>query len=328
MQPKIKITIIFIWLIVFNHLIAQKSIELPKAQKEPIRILCVGDSITQGGKRDRQEYTYRYPLFQMLKDARIHFDFIGTQSQGLQPDARWPNYRDMPFDPDHEGYYGAKTATVRNHLLSNLPKLPPPDYALVHLGTNDLRSDDYVATVQKPLSQIIEMLRDRNPNVTILLGHLNFNGGPAETKLRPLVEDLTKLSTPKSKVITVHHYQGWIEHPNTPGTDTFDWAHPNPQGQLKMAANWFRALDLNQRVVTFQSELFIIGIDAKENLYLNGNPTQKETLAKVLDQYMSLDPSRSVQIRADKTVQYGAVVEMIDLCKKHGADNVALSVRN
>ena len=328
MRPKLNISILFTWLIIFNHANAQKSIELPKAEKEPVRILCIGDSITQGGKQGRQEYTYRYPLFQMLTNARIHFEFIGTQTQGLQPSAKWPDYKDKPFDPHHEDYYGAKTAAVRDKLRINLPKLPPPDYALIHLGTNDLRSDDYKASVQMPLLEIIKMLRMRNPKVTILLGHLNFNGGPAQTTLRPLVEELTKMSTSDSRIATVHHYDGWIESPDVPGTDTFDWAHPNPQGQVKMATKWFQAMDLNQRMVTFQTEIFIIGIDASENLYLNGKPTKKETLAKVLDQYMSLDPTRSVQIRADKTVQYRAVVEMIDLCRMHGADNVALSVRN
>ncbi len=42
-----------------------------------IYILPLGDSITQGGKIDMEEYTYRFPLFCMLKDAGVNFDFIG-----------------------------------------------------------------------------------------------------------------------------------------------------------------------------------------------------------------------------------------------------------
>jgi len=30
--------------------------------------------------------------------------------------------------------------------------------------------------------------------------------------------------------------------PDKPQSDTFDWAHPNPQGQMKMAKAWFNAL--------------------------------------------------------------------------------------
>lgn len=51
-----------------------------------------------------------------------------------------------------------------------------------------------------------------------------------------------RLSTQQSPVVTVHMYQGWHEKPDEPGTDTFDWAHPNPSGQKKMAQKWFEAM--------------------------------------------------------------------------------------
>ena len=51
-----------------------------------------------------------------------------------------------------------------------------------------------------------------------------------------------RLNSPASPVVTVHHYQGWKENPEEAGTDTFDWAHPNPQGQRKMAQAWLAAL--------------------------------------------------------------------------------------
>ena len=211
---------------------------------EAVRIVCIGDSITQGGKRDRKEYTYRYPLFQMLTDADVPFDFIGTRDRGLHVDAKWPDYKDRTFDADHEGYYGAKTAKVRDKLKDNLKALPPADIALIHLGTNDQKSEDHRATILQPLKEIIALLRERNPEVTVLIGHLNFNGGAA-LKIRPIVEEITELSTDRSRVATVHHYEGWSERPTAPDTDTFDWAHPNPQGQHKMAKKWFAAMRPN-----------------------------------------------------------------------------------
>ena len=208
---------------------------------DKIRIICIGDSITQGGKRDREEYTYRYPLFQMLTDAGVPFDFIGTRDQGLHADAKWPDYENHSFDADHEGYYGAKTAKVRDKLKDNLGELPPPDIALIHLGTNDQRSDDHRATILEPLKEIVALLREQNPEVTVLIGHLNFNGGAA-LKIRPMVEEITELSTDESRVATVNHFEDWSELPSAPDTDTFDWAHPNPQGQRKMAEKWFAAM--------------------------------------------------------------------------------------
>ena len=41
---------------------------------------------------------------------------------------------------------------------------------------------------------------------------------------------------------TVAHYEGWVENSDLPGADTFDWAHPNPQGQRKMAEKWIEAM--------------------------------------------------------------------------------------
>ena len=174
------------------------------AMGRPIYILPLGDSITQGGKTDRPEYTYRYPLYGMLKAAGYEFDFIGSQTRGLQPGAKWPE----PFDPDHEGHYGWKTASVRDKLPEWMPKwAAPPDIALIHLGTNDQKADDHTRAIIEPLQDIIARLRERNPRVVVLVAHLNFNGG-APLKIRPLVEQMVrKISTPQSPVVTVPMYE-------------------------------------------------------------------------------------------------------------------------
>jgi lysophospholipase L1-like esterase len=214
----------------------------PPTPPAPIRILCIGDSITQGGKKDQDEFTYRYPLFGMLKDAGVAFDFVGSRQTGLQPEAKWPDYKGVPFDLDHEGYYGAKTAVVLGKIRANLPGFAPPDIALIHLGTNDHKAEDFTKDIVAPLTEMIGLLRARNPKIVILVGHLNFNGGSA-LRIRPLVEEMAKqLNTAESPVITVHTYRGWKENPKSPEPDTFDWAHPNPQGQQKMAQAWFDAM--------------------------------------------------------------------------------------
>jgi acyl-CoA thioesterase-1 len=213
------------------------------AQARPVRILPLGDSITQGGRADREEYTYRLPLARMLTDAGVAFDFVGSMSNGLSPKATWPDYKGTPFDRDHEGHYGWKTAQVRDHLAEWMPKWAgAPDIVLIHLGTNDQKPEDYDAAIVQPLKAIIGMLRKQNPQVVVLVGHLNFNDG-AGPRIRPFVEAMaTELTAPDSPVVTVHHYKGWHERPGDPESDTFDWAHPNPQGQRKMAQQWFDAM--------------------------------------------------------------------------------------
>ncbi len=214
-----------------------------KTAHNAIYILPIGDSITQGGRADRAEYTYRYPLFYKLKDAGYNVDFIGSLQTGLNADAKWPERDGMAFDLDHEGHYGWKTAQVRDNLREWMKGYPSaPDIALIHLGTNDQNATDYQTAIVQPLSDIIAMLREKNQRVTVLLGHLNFNGGAA-LKIRPLVDALAKeQSTLESPVLTVNHFEGWQENPDPPNPDTFDWAHPNPQGQQKMADHWFSSM--------------------------------------------------------------------------------------
>ena len=211
----------------------------------PVHILCVGDSITQGGKRDRQEYTYRLPLQKKLHDAGIAYDFIGTQNKGLHEDAVWPEVAPgVPFDPDHNGYYGNTTAdAVCKTMAAWKDDMPAPDIVLIHLGTNDQKKLPHTETVQKPLREFIAFLRTKNPSVVVLLGHLNFNGSEGATDIRKYVQALAdELNTPESPVRTVAHYEGWHEKPGDADSDTFDWAHPNPKGQEKMADKWLAAM--------------------------------------------------------------------------------------
>jgi hypothetical protein len=108
-------------------------------RERPLRILCVGDSITQGGKRSQPEHTYRLPLQILLRERRIAFDFIGSRQKGLHEDVTWPEIAEgVPFDPDHEGYYGNKTEAVCGKVKEAFTGYTVyPDIVLVHLGTND-----------------------------------------------------------------------------------------------------------------------------------------------------------------------------------------------
>lgn len=221
----------------------QKPKQGAKTPALPVRVLPLGDSITQGGRTDRAEYTYRYPLFYLLKDAKYEVDFIGSMDKGLNGEAIWPTKDGVAFDLNHEGHYGWKTAAVRDKLSEWMKTYPAaPDIVLLHLGTNDQGAGDYNATIIQPMRDMIALLRARNPRVVVLIGHLNFNGGAALV-IRPLVEELARATTTKqSPVSTVAHFDGWRANPDEPGADTFDWAHPNPQGQQKMADKWFAAM--------------------------------------------------------------------------------------
>ncbi len=211
---------------------------------EPVRIMAIGDSITQGGKRNVKEYTYRLPLQMILHQQNIVFDFIGSRTEGLHNDATWPNVAEgVAFDPDHDGYYGNKTADAIRKTIIGYNQTTPPDIVLVHLGTNDQKLGDFEYSVGQPLRELIGFLRTKNPAVVVLLGHLNFNDSENTFAIRKVVEQVAAdISTDQSPVRTVHHYRGWYENPEHTYADTFDWAHPNLKGQEKMARNWWEAM--------------------------------------------------------------------------------------
>ena len=151
----------------------------------------------------------------------------------------------MPFQPAHEGYYGGKTKDVVAKVKAAWnDKAPLPDAFLIHLGTNDQDNQPHDETVKAPLRDLIEFIRGKNPKAVIFMGHLNLNYGANVHSIRKVVDELIgEMNTEASPVISVQHYKGWYERPGEePKSDTYDWVHPNPQGQMKMAKAWFEAM--------------------------------------------------------------------------------------
>jgi acyl-CoA thioesterase I len=205
----------------------------PNNNRQPkhVNIICIGDSITQGGRLGRPEYTYRYPLQKLLKKSKLNFDFIGTRQQGLDASFKWP----ADFDPNHEGFYGTKPEIVRDKVKEDLLKLPPPDIALIHIGTeHNVRTVE--TTVIQPLVEIISELRKKNPNVKVVI--MQIPRAWRNKRLNILTLYMAhQLSTPQSEIATVSLFWDWDA-----SKDTFDGVHPNINGQNKMATKLYSAL--------------------------------------------------------------------------------------
>ena len=195
-----------------------------------IKIMPIGDSVTQGGRKPG-EYSYRLPLYKLLRQAGYKVNFIGSQN-GLEDEQfQWP----ADFDNDHEGYYGETTWSVRDTFIANTKTLPAPDIALIQLGNNDLNHWNQFTAVILPLYEIINQLRKKYPKVTILLSELNHDWLSSEylrlhLRLLAIFEN-----SEKSPIIMVPHYKNWDTK-----KDTFDSIHPNPNGQQKMAHEWLK----------------------------------------------------------------------------------------
>ena len=62
-------------------------------------------------------------------------------------------------------------------------------------------------------------------------------------------------------------------------------------------------------------------------LALNGQLTTIKALDRAIEREARADMIRSVEIRADKMVIHGRVIEVLGIVKKHGVENVGIAVK-
>jgi lysophospholipase L1-like esterase len=92
------------------------------------------------------------------------------------------------------------------------------------------------------IQQIIGILRDDNPNVTILVAQIIPTRDPASnqriTELNKQIDEMADSeSTEESPVVIVDQNSGFDV-----SQDSYDGVHPNKSGEEKMAQKWFDAI--------------------------------------------------------------------------------------
>ncbi|WP_199041529.1 cellulose binding domain-containing protein [Glycomyces salinus] len=201
----------------------------------PVSIMPMGDSITGSPG------CWRGGLWEQLTDAGHEVDFVGSLSQACNP---------AGSDPDHEGHGGfLVTQSVANGDTRSWLEQNTPDVLMMHFGTNDVWSAVPPAQILDAFTTIVEDLRELNPDAIILVAqiiplHPDESFGCSDCPQR--VIDLNAqipgwaagLSTEQSPIAVVDQWTGWV-----PEEDTYDGVHPDEDGNVKMAANWFEALD-------------------------------------------------------------------------------------
>jgi lysophospholipase L1-like esterase len=207
------------------------TVSRPAGAATPVRIMAVGDSITEGGNGDA---TYRYFLWHRLGDGGYATDFVGSFT-GVK--SGLPKYPD--FDQQHSARSGWRAQRVGWNIRSWTAE-NQPDVVLLHIGTNDLRAGESDASTETEIRSIIQKARFAKPNVTVLLAQLIPSLG-YEAKTATLNQRIatiaSSMSTTKSRVVLVDQYSGF-----SAVNDLDDGLHPNESGDQKMAARWYSAL--------------------------------------------------------------------------------------
>ncbi len=207
------------------------TVPVAASAQEVIRILPLGDSITQGGN---ERTSYRRTLWLKLKQHGFNVDFVGSQKEFQYAS---PPDKLLDFDLDHEGHWGWET----NEIVDSLPtwlESYTADIALVHLGTNDFDRGESIPDTLKDLDSVLSLLRESNPDITILLAKIVPMRFKTTREFNTALGEWAKTkSTPTSKLIVVDQYAGYY-----PLIHNYDKYHPNSWGEKRMANRWFDAL--------------------------------------------------------------------------------------
>ena len=215
---------------------APPSVSMPGP--DPVRVLLVGDSVTQGSAGD---WTWRHRLWHHLVDSGTAVDFVGprddlfdnvTSTQGSHA------YVDPAFDPDHAARWGMSFAT-QDVPIGDLVEEYRPDVVVEQLGINDLAWDHRSPTeVAAFARRFVEDARAADPSVAVVLGGLPQTWVPGAQEYDASLPALaSELSTDRSSVVAASPEQPFVE-----GTDTYDAAHPTATGEVKIAAGVADAL--------------------------------------------------------------------------------------
>ena len=196
----------------------------PSATARRLRIMPLGDSITRGLGSSTQS-AYRTELYRMLGAAGLRVNFVGSSSDG------------SGGDPNHEGHSGWRIQEIAAEVDGWLDDYRP-DVVLLHIGTNDMRSDLYSAGAADRLGALIDRITTDLPEAEVFVAQITGARNAADQRRI----DLFNSAVPG--IVAARHDR--VHLVDQRGVDSFairDNFHPNDAGYAMMAWTWYRAME-------------------------------------------------------------------------------------
>ncbi|MBX0334109.1 SGNH/GDSL hydrolase family protein [Pontibacter sp. HSC-14F20] len=260
-------------------------------QAQPIRIMPLGNSITQG---NMEFVSYRYPLWKKLIDAEVNFEFVGSHTTNNGGTPTFLDYNGQSFSNRNEGHWGWTT----DQILANIAQWAgtyKPDIVLMHLGTNDTFMNQGIDNTVDELKAVIAAIHDNSPGVTILLAKLIPADGQVvgtdqarniqllNQRIEALVDAQPADGPP---IILVDQNTGFVA---MEGKDTYDGIHPDSSGMERMAQVWFEAI-MNEITIPLPVELHSFkGIATQSGVRL-----EWETASELDNEFFEVQRGQSV----------------------------------
>jgi len=206
----------------------------------PVRVLIIGDSMTQGSAGD---WTWRYRLWKDLQASGADVEFVGPSTDMFDVTTTTfgsHDYVDPDFDQDHAARWGLSLAFPDEHRsIGDLVTDYDPDVVVEMLGVNDLTwlqgsPDDLI----NGLRGWVAAGRQVDPGVDFVLGRIPQPWLEKVPVFNNELEGLAgELSNADSKVVVAES-----DADISRATDSWDTFHPNARGEIKIAAGMADAL--------------------------------------------------------------------------------------
>ncbi len=213
------------------------SSAMASEQVAPLRILILGDSITQGSAGD---WTWRYRLWSHLVESGVKVDFVGPVDDLFdRSNSTYGShaYLDRAFDRDHASHWG-NALGLSWYDVSELVSDYRPDVLVELLGVNDFAGlHASVPTVNRQLGDLVRAAREQQPNIAVVLGALGSDWIDHVPTFNAQLPTLAaQLDTPEARVVAA-------DPPHlVRDVDTYEFVHPSASGEVKIAAEIADAL--------------------------------------------------------------------------------------
>ncbi|MEO7342211.1 MAG: Ig-like domain-containing protein, partial [Luteolibacter sp.] len=239
-------------------LIVIPGIAIVAADAPPVRILPLGDSITQGCcSGTSTEGGYRTRLYAILTSSGFNIDFVGSQRDSNNPD--------LP-DIDHEGHGGDRINDIRNGIGVWLKESEEPDVILLHIGTNDFSANGTLVETQNRLRDLLAELSTARPHAKIIVSSLILRTDDNATEELQAAYNQT-LPGIVSEQVALGRQVSFVDmHDALDPDDLNEGVHPKIAGYNKMADAWLPAITSVITPLGTANPPVIAGVDARTDL--------------------------------------------------------------
>jgi len=215
-------------------LIAGHGIATVEAQTPPVRIMPLGDSITQGySATSTVQGGYRNKLYNSLTAAGYNVDYVGTQSDTDNPA--------IP-DWDHQGMGGYRIDMIDSGLGGWFSAVEDPDVILLLIGVNDFWQNYNLATVQTRFANLITDIATQRPFARIIVSNLTLRTDSASLEAQQVTFNAALPGIVSAQVALGRHVTLVDMHSALSASDLSDGVHPTITGYGKLADVWLPAV--------------------------------------------------------------------------------------